>query len=100
MRINGSNLERILAVYKRQGIRPIETGGASEKKGLRRADGVELSQKAMDFKVALKAISEQPEIREQKAASIKASIDAGEYCPKAADIAKRIIDGLLLQKRV
>jgi negative regulator of flagellin synthesis FlgM len=100
MRINCSNLDKILAVYKKQGIQPGRIYGETKDNAQQRADRIELSQQAMDFQVALKALSGLPDIREQKVADIKSRIEAGKYRVEARDIADRIIDRLRSRGRL
>ncbi|MDD2573921.1 MAG: flagellar biosynthesis anti-sigma factor FlgM [Bacillota bacterium] len=99
MKINGGP-EKILGVYNKQGIQPSRADRADEVKGTKGLDRIELSTKAQDFRVALKALGEVPDVREAKVAQLKARINSGQYNVDAEEVADSIIDGLFLDKKV
>ncbi|MGI6704569.1 MAG: flagellar biosynthesis anti-sigma factor FlgM [Clostridia bacterium] len=99
MKIDGGP-EKILGVYKKQGIQPSRTDRADEVKGAKGQDRIEFSTKAQDFQVALKALGEAPDVREAKVAELKARINSGQYNVDAVEVADRIIDSLFLDKKV
>jgi negative regulator of flagellin synthesis FlgM len=54
-------------------------------------DEISLSSTGNDVLVATRAISELPDVREDKIADIKARIQAGQYNPSPEEIAAKII---------
>lgn len=100
MKINGSNMDKILGVYRKQGIQGKKTEKAAGTEGIRKSDSIELSAEAKDLQAALRALSQVPEIREAKVADIKNRISIGEYNVNAGEVADRIIDGLFIDKKV
>ena len=100
MKINWSNMEKILGVYRKQGVQGKKTERAAGAEGVRKADRIELSSEAKDFQLALKALSQVPEIREAKVEDIKNRIRTGEYNVSAEEVADKIIDGLFIDKKV
>ncbi|MBA1334013.1 MAG: hypothetical protein HPY66_1497 [Firmicutes bacterium] len=100
MKINWSNMEKILGVYRKQGVEGKKTERAAGAEGVRKADRIELSAEAKDLQLALRALSQVPEIREGKVADIKNRIRAGEYNVSAEEVADKIIDGLFIDKKV
>ncbi|MDI6707248.1 MAG: flagellar biosynthesis anti-sigma factor FlgM [Bacillota bacterium] len=100
MKINWSNMEKILGVYRKQGVQGKKTERAAGAEGVRKADRIELSAEAKDLQLALRALSQVPEIREGKVADIKNRIRAGEYNVSAEEVADKIIDGLFIDKKV
>lgn len=61
-------------------------------------DQYQISQSGRDYQIAKKAISEQPEVREDKVAQLKEAINSGTYNVSAQEIAQamvsRIFDAL------
>lgn len=99
MKINGGP-EKILGVYKKQGIQPSKAERAEGVKGAKGLDKIELSTKAQDFQVALKALGKVPEVREARVAELKARIASGQYSVDAGEVADSIVESLFLDKKV
>jgi negative regulator of flagellin synthesis FlgM len=100
MKINGGGLEKILGIYKKQGAQPARTEKTSVVKGTSGVDKIELSAEARDFQVALRALNETTDVRQDKVKQLKAKITAGEYNVNAEEVAERIIDSLFFDKKV
>lgn len=100
MKIDGGGLEKILGIYKKQGIQPSRIEKSNGIKGTPGVDRIELSTEAQDFQVALKAMNRVPDIRKSKVEELKAKIDSGEYNVNAQEVANKIIDGLFLDRKV
>ncbi|MBM7561318.1 flagellar biosynthesis anti-sigma factor FlgM [Fusibacter tunisiensis] len=58
------------------------------------ADKVEISSKARDIQVAMKALSEIPESRSEKVEAIKTQISQGTYKPSADELVDKLFSGL------
>jgi negative regulator of flagellin synthesis FlgM len=100
MKINSGGLEKVLGIYKKQGIQPSMQDKAEGIKGVADRDKIELSTKAQDFQVALKALGQVPDVREAKVAELKAKVASGQYNVDAGEVADSIIDSLFIDKKV
>lgn len=100
MKINGSGIERIIAIYKKQGIENKKAGKISGAGAASKADKIELSREAKDFQVALQAYRELPEIRESKVEEIKSKIAAGTYSVDAEQVADKIVESLFIDEKI
>ncbi len=100
MKINGGGLEKILGIYKKQGIQPTRAEKNHGTSGASGMDRIELSTEAQDFQAALRALNKVPDLRESKVEGLKAKIASGEYNVNAEEVANRIIDGLFLDRKV
>jgi negative regulator of flagellin synthesis FlgM len=100
MKINSGGLEKVLGIYKKQGIQPSTQDKADGIKGVADRDKIELSTKAQDFQVALKALGQVPDVREDKVAELKARVALEQYNVDAGEVADSIIDSLFMDKKV
>lgn len=62
-----------------------------EKSGPVASDQIQISSQARSFQVAMKAIQEVPDVRQDKIDSLKNQIESGTYRPSAQDIAKKMM---------
>lgn len=83
MRIDAYN--QVSQIY--QANQPTKAGKAGKVYG---SDKVEISQFGKEFHIARQAVAEASDVREDKVASIKARIDAGEYNVSADDLAAKL----------
>lgn len=56
------------------------------------SDKLEISQMGRDYQVAKQAVSQAPDVREEKVAQLKAAIDAGEYEVSNSTFADVLLD--------
>lgn len=90
MRINNSqNVQQILKAYNKNVSKVKKTEEAKFK-----SDKIEISESAKDFQVAMKALSDVPEVREEKVEELKKKIADGKYQPSAQDIAKKMLNDI------
>jgi negative regulator of flagellin synthesis FlgM len=61
-------------------------------------DEFKISEQAKEFQIAMKALANVPDIREDKVREISARIESGEYKVEAKDISEKIIRMLLNEK--
>lgn len=87
MRINNDGINKMLNVYKNQ-EKLSETGKLGK---TRKADQLNISNTARDFQVAMTAVKDNPEIREDKVNRIKQEIQAGTYEIDAKKIAGKMM---------
>lgn len=59
--------------------------------GVEKRDEVQISQVGRDYQVAKQAVAEASDIREDKVAQLKASINSGSYKVEAEDFAAKLI---------
>ena len=90
MRINNSqNVQQILKAYNKSVSKVKKTEETKFK-----SDKIEISESSKDFQVAMKALEDTPEIREDKVAELKKKIADGNYQPSAQDIAKKMLNDI------
>ena len=91
---NSSQVMQALRTYqKNKAEAPKKTGEAGAVR-----DKIELSQKAQEFQVALKAYQKLPEIREDRVEEVKAKMARNEG-PTPEEVADRMIAGLNLKSK-
>lgn len=91
MKINGQMpIQKILKTYEQN-----HRVDKSKKKALE-TDRVEISDKAREIQVAMKALADVPEIREERVREIKEAIENDTYKPTGRDI----VDQLFKSKKV
>lgn len=83
------NQPAIQQVMKSYGKTPERT--KVEKSGGMATDQIQISSQARSFQVAMKAIQEVPEVRQEKVEAIKQQIESGTYRPSAQDIARKMM---------
>lgn len=92
MKINGQMpIQKILKTYEQN--HRVEK---SKKKPTTETDRVEISEKAREIQVAMKALADVPEIREERVREIKEAIENDTYKPTGKDI----VDQLFKSKKV
>jgi negative regulator of flagellin synthesis FlgM len=93
---NNPNIARALKIYgKANDASGKRVGGAELPK-----DQLELSAKAKEFQVALKAFKELPDIREAKVNEIKERLQQGSYSVSGQEIAEKIFESILIDKKI
>ncbi len=70
----------------------MQTKKETVEKKTSRDDKIEISQVGKDMTVAKKAISEAPDLREDKVKAIKEQMEAGTYSVSSEAIADKLID--------
>lgn len=86
MKINGQmNVHNVLKTYQKS-AKVEKTAG---KKGLE-TDKVEISSRAREMQVAMKALEALPEVRQDKVDAIAVEIEKGTYKPSASDIVEKL----------
>jgi negative regulator of flagellin synthesis FlgM len=90
MRINNSqNIQQVMKAYGKNVNKTKKT-----EKATFQSDKIEISESAKDFQVAMKALSDLPEVREDKVDELKKKIADGKYQPSASDIAKKMLNDI------
>lgn len=84
MRIDALN--QVSHLYQANKTKKISKSSEIEKK-----DQFEISQSAKDYQTAKKALSQTPDIREDKVAEIKNAMNTGTYNVSAQEIADKMV---------
>ncbi len=88
MRITGNpNVQKILQSYSKQVNKAEEV-----KKANKPNDKVEISEEARMFQLAMKALKEVPDVREDKVSELKEQIESGTYQPSSKEVASKILN--------
>ena len=85
MRIEAYN--QISQAYNTSKASRVKGSGSAGKK-----DAVEISRAGRDYQVAKQAVSEAPDIRNDKVAALKSSIASGNYKVEAGDFAAKLLE--------
>ncbi|NLW22202.1 MAG: flagellar biosynthesis anti-sigma factor FlgM [Tissierellia bacterium] len=93
MKIN--KMDNIQKIYNNMEVNKVKAN-----KGPIGKDEVELSEKAKDYQIGMKKLKEIPDIREDKVERIKKQIKSGTYNVKGQEIAEKILENILLDKRI
>ncbi len=82
------NIPKVSGIYGNTGKieRPTKVEEASPKK-----DELSISGTAKDFGIAMKAVRQVPDVRQEKINEITQKMDRGDYSVKATEVAERIV---------
>jgi negative regulator of flagellin synthesis FlgM len=83
------NIQKIMKAYGKQAPKAKKTEGVKFEE-----DKIEISTQAKEIQVAMQAIKDTPEIREEKVNAIRAQIKDGTYKPSSEDVANKILGRL------
>ena len=88
MKIQGNpNIQKIMKAYGKTTPKAQKTEGKKFEE-----DKIEISSQAREIQVAMKALKELPEVREDKVNEIRAQIKDGTYKPSAEDVAEKLLE--------
>lgn len=91
MKINNQiNVHNVLKTYQKNA----KVENVNSKKALE-LDKVEISNAARDMQLAMKALSELPEVRRDKVETIKSEMASGTYKADAGDIVDKLFSEVL-----
>lgn len=93
---NNPNIAKALKVYNKTN----EASGQKVSGVELPKDQLELSTKAKEFQIALKAFKELPEVREAKVNEIKDKLQQGSYNVSGHEIAQKIFESILIDKKI
>ncbi|MGI6084082.1 MAG: flagellar biosynthesis anti-sigma factor FlgM [Acetivibrionales bacterium] len=82
------NIPKVSGIYGSTGKidRPSKVGEASSKK-----DELSISGTAKDFGIAMRAVRQIPDVRQEKINGIIQKMNSGNYMVKASDVAEKIV---------
>ncbi|MCI5502392.1 MAG: flagellar biosynthesis anti-sigma factor FlgM [Lachnospiraceae bacterium] len=84
MRIDALN--QVSRVYEANKTKKVSKNSETDKR-----DQFEISQSAKDYQTVKKALSQTPDIREDKVAEIKSAMNSGTYNVSAQEIADKMV---------
>ncbi len=87
------NVQSILKTYQKN----TKVQKATGKKGLE-TDKVEISSKAREMQVAMKALSQLPDVRNDKVEEIRSQMRSGKYKASAEDVVNKLLEGVAALK--
>ena len=93
--MNINKVDKILQVYNTQNIKKVEFT-----KGNGRKDELKLSEKALEFQVAVNSLKDVPDIRKEKVEKIKEEISTGTYKVDGKKIVEKMMEDTSFDKRV
>ena len=93
--MNINKVDKILQVYNTQSIKKVESSKKNGKK-----DELKLSNKAMEYQLAVNSLKNVPEIRKDKVEKLKSEISAGTYKVDGEKIVEKMFGNINFDKRV
>jgi negative regulator of flagellin synthesis FlgM len=101
MKISPGQINCVLNNYRKQTRADDKVKGSQDfKTGLNKADQAQLSEEARLHQVALKALKNMPDVRDDKVAELKKAIDSGSYQVSDKEIAEAILKRSIIDKLV
>lgn len=79
-------MSQVAQIYKAN-----QAQGAGKTQKAKAKDEVQISEAGKDFQIAKMALQEAPDVREDKIAAIKSSMEAGTYQVNSSDFADKVI---------
>lgn len=92
---NNPNITKVTQLYNKNKKTTEKVNELSSTK-----DHLEISSKAKDFQVAMKAFKKLPEFREEKIADLQGKIQTNTYNVSGKEIADKIIEGIMVDKKI
>ncbi len=83
------NIQKIMKAYGKSAPKTQKSEGVKFEE-----DKIEISSQAKEIQVAMKALKETPEIREDMVNDIRAQIKNGTYKPSSEDVAEKLLNRL------
>ena len=80
------SMSQVAQIYKTN-----QTRNAEKTQKAKAKDEVHISETGRDFQIAKMALQEAPDVREEKIATIKSSMEAGTYEVDSIDFADKVI---------
>ncbi|MFW5648202.1 MAG: flagellar biosynthesis anti-sigma factor FlgM [Candidatus Alkaliphilus sp. MAG34] len=93
---NNSNINKIIQVYGRAKTKKVDSVENVEVP----KDELQLSSKAKEYQIAMKAFKNLPEIREDLVKELKDKIEQGTYNVTGEEIADKIIESAIIDKKI
>jgi len=93
---NNPNINKAMQIYNNKATEKINnTKGVEAPK-----DELQLSNKAKEYQIAMKAFKNLPEVREDLVRDLKNQIKQGSYNVKGGEIADKIIESVIIDRKI
>ncbi len=92
---NNSNVNKAMRIYKTTAKKIDNVKNVEKPK-----DELQLSEKAKEFQVVMKAFKNLPEIREDLVNELKDKIQQGTYNVTGEEVADKIIESAIIDKKI
>lgn len=93
---NNPNVNKAMQIYNNKGVQNTKRAGDIKSP----KDELELSSKAKEYQIALKAFKNLPEVRKDIVDDLKAQINQGKYNVSGSEIADKIIESAMIDKKI
>lgn len=93
---NNSNINKAMRIYNKTATKKTDNVKNVEEP----KDKLQLSEKAKEFQIAMKAFKNLPEIREDLVSELKDKIKQGTYDVTGEEIADKIIESAIIDKKI
>lgn len=90
MKIFNNSINNIIQAYRKQEVSKEQMKAGKTSKN----DELRLSDTAKDYQIAMNAIKNVPDIRQEKVEAIKAQIKSGTYVIDAGKIAEKMLENI------
>lgn len=94
MKIINNNIQKVLKIYNNQNSKK-EIKSAAR---LGKRDELKLSDEAREFQIALKALENTPDVREEKIEEIRQQIQSGTYEIDSKKIAEKMLRNIKIEE--
>jgi len=101
--VSSQQIQVVLRLYGARQIKgPQEQRSPAEAQVVREegADRAELSEEALFYQEARKAVQEAPDVREERVREIKEALVKGTYAVPAETVAEKMLGRLLVDRRI
>ncbi len=93
---NNPNIVKAMNVYNKSNNKAVEKAEPTKQS----KDKIEISEKAKEFQVAFKAFNNLPEVREEKVKAVQEKIKSGNYHVSGKEIADKMLEGFIIDKKI
>lgn len=93
---NNPNVNKAMQIYNNKATEKVN----NTKDVKAPKDELQLSNKAREYQIAMKAFKELPEVREDLVNDLKNQINQGSYNVTGEEIADKIIESVLVDKKI
>lgn len=99
VKISPGQVSNVLKSYRKQAGEKI--GEKQDfKASLKKADKTQVSDEARLFQAAFQKLKNMPDVREEKVADIKKSVDSGTYQVSGKEIVEKMVERVIVDKLV
>ena len=93
---NNPNVSKAMSIYNKNKNEKVQKSKALNQQN----DKLDISKKAKDYKVAMEAFNNLPDTREEKVGEIKQKLQNNSYNVSGEEIADKIIESVMIDKKI